>query len=132
MLVLQNPDFLSLPPGLAALFEHAADESFFSSAAWYDLMARFGLEAAQKARLYVAGDTCPQLAFVSQWARREDAKGSQVLCSLTNAYSCEHRIILGPRAQRPGGLQGLAQCLATESPAWDRIMLAGFDPADSA
>ena len=130
MLVLKNPDFLALPPGVSALFEQAANESFFSSAAWYDLIVRFGLEAAQQARLYVDSDIRSQLALISQGARKEDTKGSRVLRSLTNAYSCEHRIILGTRVDPAIALQELAHCLAAETPAWHRIMLAGFDPAD--
>ena len=132
MLVVQNPNFLALPPGIAALFEQAAKESFFSSAAWYDLVARFGLEADRQVRLYVDKDVRSQLALLSQGPRRDDAKGSRVLCSLTNAYSCEHRVILGTGVDPAVALQELAHRLATESPAWHRIMLAGFDPADPA
>jgi hypothetical protein len=130
MLVVQNPDFLAMSPGVAALFEQAGKESFFSSAAWYDLIARFGLEAAQQTRLYVDSDIRSQLALVSQEARRDDANGSRVLRSLTNAYTCEHRIILGTGVDTATALRELAHCLAAESPAWHRIMLAGFDPAD--
>ena len=132
MEVLRNPNFLALPPDVATLFDQAASKSFFSSAAWYDLMARFGLEAAQQVRLYVDSEVRSQLALVSQGARNEFAKGSRVLCSLTNAYSCEHRIILGTRVDPTVALQELAHCLATESPAWHQIILAGFDPVDSA
>jgi hypothetical protein len=130
MLVLQNPDFLTLSPGVAALFERAGRDSFFSSAAWYDLMAKFGLEAAQQVRLYVDSDIRSQVALVAQGAGKEDAKGSRLLRSLTNAYSCEHRIILGEKVDPASALQELAHFLAAESPAWHRIMLAGFDPAD--
>jgi hypothetical protein len=122
--------FLALPPGVAALFEQAGHQSLFSSAAWYDLMARFGLEATQQVRLYVDGDVCAQLALVSQEARKEDTKGSRVLRSLTNAYSCEHQVILGTKVDPAIALEKLAHFLAGESPAWDRIILAGFDPAN--
>lgn len=130
MLVVQNPDFLALPTGIAGLFEQAANVSFFSSAPWYDLMARFGLETGQQVRLYVDGEVNPRLALVSHGTVREDVKGTRVLRSLTNAYSCEHRITLGTKTDFAPALQELARCLAAESPAWHRIMLAGFDPAD--
>ncbi len=130
MLVIKNPDFLALPPGVAALFEQAAHQSFFSSAPWYDLMAKFGLDAAQQVRLYLDRDGCSQLALVSQGAEKEDSKESRILRSLTNAYSCEHRIILGTSVDSAIALQELTHFLAAELPAWDRIMLAGFDPAD--
>jgi len=132
MLVLQNPDFLALSPGVAALFEQAGNESFFSSAAWYDLVVKFGLEAAHQVRLYVDSDICPQVALVTQGAGKEDTTGGGILHSLTNAYSCEHRIILAPSVDRGPALQQLAECLAGESPAWHRIMLAGFDPFEPA
>jgi hypothetical protein len=132
MLVVKDPDFCALPAGIAGLFEEAAQESFFSSAAWYDLMARFGLEPDRQVRLYVDGDVPAQLALVAQEPRDEAVKGSRILCSLTNAYSCEHRVILRPGADRAAALQGLADHLAAETPTWHRIMLAGFDPAEPA
>jgi hypothetical protein len=132
MRVLQNPNFLALPSGVAALFGQAAEESFFSSAAWYDLIAKFGLENAQQVRLYVDSDIHPQVALVSQAAGKENTNGSRILRSLTNAYSCEHRVILAQSADRAIALQQLADCLAHESPSWHRLMLAGFDPADPA
>ncbi len=132
MLVVRNPNFLALPPGVAALFEKAANENFFSSAAWYDLMARFGLEPARQVRLYVDSDIRTQVALVSHGPEKDDTKGSRILRSLTNAYSCEHRIILGPMIDPVVALRELAECLAADSPAWHRIILAGFDPADPA
>jgi hypothetical protein len=132
MLILQNPNFSALPSGVATLFERAANESFFSSTAWYDLIARFGLEAGQEARLYVDKAVDSQLVFVTQGASGAGTNGSRDLRGMTNAYSCEHRIILGTSVDPATVLQELAQCLATESPAWHRIMLAGFDPADPA
>jgi Acetyltransferase (GNAT) domain len=132
MLVIENPNFLDLPSGAASLFEQAAKESFFSSADWYDLMVRFGLERSQQARLYLDSDVRCQVGLVSQMAAKNDIRGGRVLHSLTNAYSCEHRIILGPSVDRAIALQQLADCLARESPAWHRLMLAGFDPADPA
>ncbi len=132
MQVFQNPDFLALPTGVAALFERAGEGSFFSSAAWYDLMARFGKEAAQQVRLYIDNDARTGLAFVSQQGAREDEGGSRVLRGLTNAYSCEHRIILRAGINRATVLEELARYLAAESPAWHRMILAGFDPADPA
>jgi len=132
MLVVKDPNFLTLPAGVGGLFEQAAEESFFSSAGWYDLMARFGLGPGQQVRLYVDGDVQAQLALVTQESKSEAVKGSRILHSLTNAYSCEHRIILRAGVDRATALQDLADHLAAESPAWHRIMLAGFDPAEPA
>lgn len=130
MLIVKNPNFLALPPAAARLFEGAARDSFFSSAAWYDLMARFGVEEGQCARLYLDSDVHCQFGLVSQAAAEEGKSDRRVLGSLTNAYSCEHRVILAPSADRALALERVAECLASESPAWHRIMLAGLDPAD--
>jgi Acetyltransferase (GNAT) domain len=132
MLVVKNPDFLALPPAAASLFEDAAKDSFFSSAAWYDLMTKFGVERGQQARLYLDSDVRCQFGLVSKTAATDGVPGNRLLGSLTNAYSCEHRIILAPSVDRALALQQLAECLASESPAWHRIVLAGFDPADPA
>jgi len=130
MLVLESPNFLALPPGAASLFEQAAGESFFSSVAWYDLMARYGVGTGRHVRLYLDRDTSTQLAFVSQAGPKDDVEGARILRSLTNAYSCEHCVILGPNVDRAILLQDLAAWLCGESPGWHRIMLSGLDPVD--
>ena len=95
-------------------------------------MARFGVEkTTQQTRLYLDGALRSQFALVSQVAVNQNATLGRVLRSLTNAYSCEHRIILAPSVDRSAALQQLAECLASESPAWQQIMLAGFDPSDA-
>jgi hypothetical protein len=68
--------------------------------------------------------------MVTKAPQMGNVKDSRVLRSLTNAYSCEHRIILGPSAEPELALKVLARCLADESPAWHRVILAGLDPAD--
>jgi len=126
MSIINSPDFLNLPAELRALFAQSAQESFFSSAGWYDLMARFGLETSRRVRLYCGTGKVCQAALVCQTAAERDG----VLRGLTNAYSCEHRIIISPDADRIGVLRGLAASICGESPAWDRVILAGLDPAD--
>jgi hypothetical protein len=130
MPVIQEPNFLALPPAVTVLFKQAAEQSFFSSASWYDLVARFGMETARKARLYLDSDVCAKLALVTQEGKAKGARGGRILQSLTNAYSCEHRIIIGADVDRTIALEKLAGHLASESPAWDRIILAGFNPSD--
>ena len=52
MPLYRNPDFLQLPSGLACLFKTAAEDSFFTLPAWYDLMARHGVPAGSEIRVY--------------------------------------------------------------------------------
>ena len=92
-------------------------------------MARFGSAGSQQIRLYFDSDIHSQLGLVTQTTANGLGSPDRVLRSLTNAYSCEHRVILA-QPSNVSGIQKLAQDLASESPAWHRIILAGFESAD--
>ncbi len=133
MLTIESPNFLALPSAAAKLFEESATESFYSSAAWYDLMSKYGVESTNQTRLYLdTEDLQSGLALVSQTCAIGNIQDQRILHSLTNAYSCEHAVIASPTAERAAGFRRLAEHLANESPAWDRLMLSGFDEADPA
>src|SRR6185312_8246146 len=87
MPLYKNPDFLRLPPGLARIFGDNRQQSFFALPQWYDLMARFGVEAGNKIRVYT--DERPNSASA---VLLQEAAGQQPhsLVSLANFYSVEH------------------------------------------
>src|SRR3954469_15137850 len=89
MSLYKNPDFLRLPPGLAEIFGNR-QQSFFALPQWYDLVARFGVEAGTGIRVYTDERPNSSAAVLLQ-----NAGGCQPLSllSLANFYSVEHGMV---------------------------------------
>src|SRR5215472_12521413 len=90
MPVYRDVDFGRLPGGLAEIFEGAARASFFASPAWYSLMARHCMTAANETRVYAATQQGSAAALV---LRTELDSAARRLVSLANAYSVEHGVV---------------------------------------
>lgn len=130
MLVYENPDFLNLPRGPAELLEGIGKDSFFSLTSWYDLMAKHGIAPGRQVRLYVDRDEFCRGALVSETSAPAERATERELRSLTNAYSCEHPILIAPGNDADGVCDILAAGLMGDRPAWERVTLSGLDPSD--
>src|SRR5215212_9406564 len=86
MPLYKNPDFLLLPPGLAGIFGDR-QQSFFALPQWYDLMARYGVEAGGEIRVYTDERPNSSCAVLLQTAIGPQ---NPSLLSLANSYSVEH------------------------------------------
>jgi hypothetical protein len=124
MRVFKNPDFLSLPDDIGALFDAAGEKSFFNLPGWYALVSRHGLPPRR--RPYLIVDNEATTAFVFQM--EED---NSDLISCTNPYTCEHDAIAG-RSPDPGVIQRLIAEIARSGPRRARIQLAGLSPTGEA
>src|SRR5690348_17367956 len=86
MPLYKNPDFLRLPSGPARIFGDR-QQSFFALPQWYDLMARFGVEAGTEIRVYTDERPNSSAALLLQTAA---GRSPLALLSLANFYSVEH------------------------------------------
>jgi hypothetical protein len=128
MTVYEDPDFRRLPPAVAGLFAQAGEGSFFALPAWYDVLARHGLAAGAKTRLYVEGDGVGKAALLCQ--QLPELGERRRLRSLSSFYSCEHAVLLADTADVDVALRGIVDELRRERPRWEAITLAALDPAD--
>jgi hypothetical protein len=122
-----NPDFRRLPNGLAGMFEHAAQDSFFALPAWYDLMARHGVTPGTEIRLYADERPGSAAALCLQVV---ESAGARRLTSLVNAYGVEHGLVFGACADVNRALAAIFREILAERPAWDALALLGLDPRD--
>ena len=127
MPLYRNPDFLQLPSGLACLFKTAAEDSFFTLPAWYDLMARHGVPAGSEIRVYTDERPGSAMALLLRSKGRE---AGRCLTSLANAYSVEHAIISGPETDLDAGFAAILSEILSERPRWDDLGLTELDPLD--
>jgi hypothetical protein len=127
MPLYRNPDFRQLPSGLACVFETVAEDSFFTLPAWYDLMARYGVPAGSKIRVYTDERPGSAMALLLCSTARE---AGRCLTSLANFYSVEHSIISGPGTGLDAGFAAILPEILSERPRWDGIGLAELDPLD--
>jgi hypothetical protein len=128
MPVYLNPDFLHLPSGLARLFDKAADDSFFTMPAWYDLMARHGVPAKSEIQVYT--DERPESAMALLLRSTAPEVGRR-LTSLANPYSVEHAIVYGPGADLDAGFSAILAEILSARPRWECLGLTELDPLDS-
>ena len=127
MPLYKNPDFLRLPPGLAGIFAEDRQQSFFALPQWYDLMARFGVEAGTEIRVYTDERPNSSAAVLLQ-----DAVGQQPLSllSLANFYSVEHGPISAANAALDRALGAILGEILADRPRWDCIRLLELDPSE--
>lgn len=124
----QAPDFLSLPAGLAAIFDKHGQPSFFGLPQWYDLMARFGVPDGTE--VCVLTDEQPgSLVAVPLQATLE--KNRRCLTSLANFYSVEHGVIAAPGADVEKGFTAILSEIQASRPRVDCLRLLELDPIDS-
>src|SRR3954469_15587566 len=100
MPLYKNPDFLRLPPGLARIFGDR-QQSFFALPQWYDLMARFGVEAGTEIRVYTDERPNSSAAVLLQGI---SGRFPRALLSLANFYSIEHGPVSAPAEALDGAL----------------------------
>jgi hypothetical protein len=124
MPLYKNPDFLRPPPGLAGIFAKDPRQSFFALPQWYDLMARFGVEAGNEIRVYTDERPSSSSAVLLQ-----KAVGRQPLSlvSLANSYSVEHGPIGAANAALDGALGAIVGEILADRPRWDCIRLLELD-----
>jgi hypothetical protein len=127
MPLYKNPDFLRLPPGLAKIFGDDRQRSFFALPQWYDLMARFGVEAGTGIRVYTDERPNSSAAVLLQ-----NAGGRQPfsLVSLANFYSVEHGAINAATANLDRALDAIVAEILTDRPRWECIRLFELDPSE--
>lgn len=125
MPLYKNPDFLRPSPGLAGIF--AGDQqSFFSLPQWYDLMARFGVDAGTEIRVYTdehPGETAAVLL------RTTAGQQPLSLLSLANAYSVEHGPI-GAATVRDRAMGAIVREVLADRPRWDCIRLLELNSSE--
>src|SRR3954463_6246022 len=115
MPLYKNPDFLRLPPGPARIFG-GRQQSFFSLPEWYDLMARFGVEAGTEIRVYTDERSNASAALLLQTAAGQSPRS---LLSLTNFYSVEHGPVSGAMEALDPALGAIVAEILTDRPRWD-------------
>src|SRR4051794_34672356 len=127
MPLYKNPDFLRLPPGLSGIFGDNRQQSFFALPQWYDLMARFGVEAGAGIRVYTDERPNSSAAVLLQ-----NTGGHQPLSllSLANFYSVEHGTISAATADLDGALDAIVAEILSDRPRWDCIRLLELDPSE--
>src|SRR5947208_13247695 len=123
-----NPDFRGPPPGLAAVFESAGKQSFFSLPEWYDLLARCVTSTGAQIRVYTEETPGSMVAIPLQILKEN---GRERFTSLANFYSVEHAIISAPDADLDYGLKVILAELNAERPRWHRLDFAELDPGDT-
>jgi Acetyltransferase (GNAT) domain len=127
MPLYKNPDFLSPPAGLQALFGGDSQASFFALPDWYDLMARCGLPSGSKIRVYTDERPGSAVALVLQVSAAADRR---CLASLASYYSVEHGLIVARGADLQRGLVEILAEILAERPRWDGLALAELDPRE--
>src|SRR5437868_7637340 len=118
MPVYKNPDFRQPPPGLAAIFAAAGQQSFFSLPHWYDLLTRLGLRQGTEIRVYTderPGSMIAVPLIISASGRLN------CLSSLANFYSVEHGLIAPSDANLEVGLTAILSDITAERPRWSCI-----------
>src|SRR5690349_16174554 len=113
MPLYKNPDFLRLPPGLARIFGDNRQQSFFSLPQWYDLMARFGVEAGTGIRVYTDEHPNSSAAMLLQDAGERQPLS---LLSLANFYSVEHGTISAVTADLDHALDAIVSEILRDRP----------------
>jgi hypothetical protein len=126
MPLYKNPDFLQPPPGLARIFGDDGQQSFFALPQWYDLMARFGVEAGTEIRVYTE-ERPNSLAAVLLTATGQQPIS---LLSLANFYSVEHGPISAATTALDRALGAIVTEILADRPRWDCIRLLELDPSE--
>jgi hypothetical protein len=127
MPLYRNPDFRRLPSGLACAFDKSPRDSFFALPAWYDLMARYGVQQATEIRVYTDERPASSAALLAQTTTGDDERN---LASLTNAHSLEHGILHSPGADLETSLAAILSEMLAERPRWDCLTLSELDPRE--
>jgi hypothetical protein len=123
MIVIDRPDFANLPDDYRNVLETGAEQSFFSLPAWYDIVARHGLEPQWKPLIYAEGG-----AALVVYAAAEDT--GRELRSCCNMYTVEHSIPAS-RDCGDGDIRDLIAEAARHNRNADAILLTGLDPGHS-
>src|SRR3954469_23008186 len=119
MPLYKNPDFLRLPPGLAKIFGNR-QRSFFALPQWYDLMARFGIEAGTEIRVYTDERPNSSAALLLQSAAGQSPLS---LLSLTNFYSVEHGPVSTATDALDPALSAIIAEILSDRPRWNCLRL---------
>ena len=127
MPLYKNPDFLRLPPGLARIFGDNRQQSFFALPQWYDLMARFGVEAGTGIRVYTDERPNSSAAMLLQNA---GGRRPLSLLSLANFYSVEHGTVSVATADLDHALDAIVAEILCDRPRWDCLRLLELDPSE--
>src|SRR5690242_16691307 len=126
MPLYKNPDFLRLSPGLARIFGER-QQSFFALPQWYDLMARFGVEAGTEIRVYTDERPDSSAAVLLQNAF---AQSPLALLSVANFYSVEHGPVSAAATALDRALGAIVTEILADRPRWDCIRLLELDPSE--
>src|SRR4051812_13610082 len=119
MPLYKNPDFLRPPPGLAKIFDDR-EQSFFALPQWYDLMARFGVEAGTEIRAYTDERPGSSAALLLQTASGQSPLS---LLSLASFYSVEHAPVSTATEALDPALDAITAEILADRPRWDCIRL---------
>jgi hypothetical protein len=125
MPLYKNPDFLRPPPELAQIFA-GRQQSFFALPQWYDLMARYGVEAGTEIRVYTHEHPGASAALLFQTAV---GRHPLSLLSLANAYSVEHGPV-GATIALDRALGTIVAEILADRPRWDCIQLFELDSCE--
>ncbi len=123
-----NPNFLSLPAGLAAVFGRSGRTSFFELPQWYDLMARFGVPDGTEIRVFTDERPGSMVAVPLRVAAENQRR---CLASLANFYSVEHGVIAAPEADLEKGFAAILSDIQASRPRLDCLRVLELDPRDS-
>jgi hypothetical protein len=126
MPLYKNPDFQRLPSGLAEIFGNR-QQSFFALPQWYDLMARFGVEAGTEIRVYTDERPNSSAAVLLQTVF---GQSPFTLLSLANFYSIEHGPVSAATEALDPALDAIIAEILTDRPRWDCIRLLELDPSE--
>ena len=127
MPLYNNPDFRQMPPGLATVFEHAGQQSFFALPRWYDLLARAALPPGTEIRVYTDERPGSTMALLLQATVEQ---GRRCLSSLANFYSVEHGLLAAPGADLDRGLAAVLAEIGAERPRWDCLRFSELEPRE--
>jgi hypothetical protein len=123
MPLYKDPDFLHLPPGLLGIFAKQ-QQSFFALPQWYDLMARYGVDAGNEIRVYTDERPNSSSALLLQEAAGQQPRS---LVSLANFYSVEHGPIGAATTALDSAMGAIAGEILDDRPRWDCIRLLELD-----
>ena len=128
MPLYKNPDFLRLPPGLAGIFGDDRQQSFFALPQWYDLMARFGVEAGTEIRVYTDERPNSSAAVLLQ-----NAVGHAAALASEPRQFLQRRARADQRRATPTSTARWARSsreILADRPRWDCIRLLELDPSE--